>query len=485
MILIPSRFEIKTKSLQNRVFIFNHKKIKSKKMASVTRENIAKLQDKITVKVRKEDFMPSFEKSLKNYAKTANVPGFRKGMVPAGMVKKMYGQSVYNEEIIRTASQQLEDYLKNEKLAIFAKPMLMAEAAPQQLDMNAPADVDFAFEIGIKPEFNITAIDTKAALTKYKIEVSDTMLNDEIERIARRYGKPEDKDSVESKDDVVYTTFQMAEVEGAEKLEDTALVERYPLQLQAQLLGKKADDVIRFRPSEVCAAEELPGFLKNTLKNELAAETLYQLTITKVAKIISAAIDETLFTQVFQGAEVKDEAMFRDMIRIELGREYERITLERLNNEIYEMLVHNTHFDIPVPFLKRWLKEGQDKLKTDAEVEQEFPAFEHQLRWTLISDKIINDNKINVSFEEVNEDIKSRVLAYFGMQPGDEAPWMDGYMQKIAKDEKTLNETYQRLMFDRLFQHLHTQFSISETSIAEEAFFALQDPHATHHHHAH
>ncbi|MBL7712961.1 MAG: trigger factor family protein, partial [Chitinophagaceae bacterium] len=120
-------------------------------MASVIRENIAKLQDKITVKVTKEDFMPSFEKSLKNYAKTANVPGFRKGMVPAGMVKKMYGQSVFNEEVIRTASRQLEDYLKQENLAIFAKPMLVAEAAPQQLDMNAPADVDFAFEIGIKP----------------------------------------------------------------------------------------------------------------------------------------------------------------------------------------------------------------------------------------------------------------------------------------------------------------------------------------------
>lgn len=454
-------------------------------MASVTRENIAKLQDKITVKVTKEDFMPSFEKSLKNYAKTANVPGFRKGMVPAGMVKKMFGQSVYNEEIIRVASKQLEDYLKNEKLAIFAKPMLVPDTAPQALDMNAPTDVDFTFEIGIKPEFTIPAIDSKAALTKYKIEVSDSMLNDEIERIARRYGKPEDKDAVESKDDIVYVTFEVEGNEAIEKVEDTAILERYPLQLQAMLQGKKANDTLSFRPSEVCTAEELPLFLKNTVKNELAADTSYKLTLTKVAKIIPAELDETLFAQVFQGADVSDEAMFRDMIRIELGREYERITIERLNNEIYEMLVHNTPLEIPVPFLKRWLKEGQEKMKTDAEVEQEFPAFEHQLRWTLISDKIINENKISVSFEEVNEDIKARVLAYFGMQAGDEAPWMEGYMQKIAKDEKTLNETYQRLMFDRLFQFLHTQFSISETSISEDAFFKLQDPHATHHHHAH
>jgi trigger factor len=459
-------------------------------MASVTREPIAKLQDKITVKLSKEDFMPSFEKSLKNYAKTANVPGFRKGMVPAGMVKKMYGQSVFNEEVIRTASQQLEDYLRNEKLAIFAKPMLIAGATPQQLDMNAPADVDFEFEIGIKPEFSIPAIDNKAALTKYKIEVSDTMVADEVARIVRRYGKPEDKDVVSSKDDVVYVSFEAvaadnAVLEAAEKIEDTALLERYPEQLQAMLQGKKAGDSMVIVPANICTEAELSAFLQNPLKNIEAAQQAYQLTLTKVASIIPAALDETLFTQVFQGAEVKDEATFREMIRVELGREYERITLERLNNEVYELLVHNTNFDIPVPFLKRWLKEGQEKPKTEAEVEQEFPGFEHQLRWTLISDKLINENNISVSFEEVNADIKNRVLAYFGMQAGDEAPWMDGYMQKIAKDEKTLNETYQRLMFDRLFQYLHSQFNISEQSIAEEAFFKLQDPHATHHHHAH
>ncbi len=456
-------------------------------MASVSRENIANLQDKITVKVTKEDFMPSFERSLKNYAKTANVPGFRKGMVPAGMVKKMYGQSVYNEEIIRTASKQLEDYLKDEKLAIFAKPMLVADTAPQQLDMNAPADVDFVFEIGIKPEFNIPAVANKTALTKYNIEVSDKMVEDEVERIARRYGKPEDKDAVESKEDIVYVTFEVVNADGTvneniEKAEDTAILERYPAKLQAELMGKKAGDTLVIKPSDIATAEELPVFLKNSVKNELAADTNFKLTLTKVALIIPAPLDETLYSQVFQGADIQDEAAFKELIKGELGREYHRITVERLNNEVYEILVHQTPFDIPVPFLKRWLKEGQDKPKTDAEVETEFPAFEHQLRWTLISDKLIVENNINVSFEEVNEDIKNRVLAYFGIQAGEEAPWMDGYMQKIAKDEKTLNETYQRLMFDRLFQFLHTQFNITEQSISEEDFFKLQDPHAAHHH---
>ncbi|MCC6186077.1 MAG: trigger factor [Chitinophagaceae bacterium] len=451
-------------------------------MATVTRENIANLHDRITVNVTKEDFMPSFEKSLKHYAKTAAVPGFRKGMVPAGMVKKMYGQNVYNEEVIRTAGKQLENYLQSEKLAIFGKPMLAADTIPQVIDIDAPADVTFHFDIGIKPSFTVPAIDNKVALAKYKIEVSDKMLDDELNRIAHRYGKPEDKELVESKDDVVYVSYEMAEVANAEKLEDTALLERYPAQLQTLLTGKKAGDNFVIRPSEICTAEELPIFLKNTVKNELAADTQFKVSLTNVAKIIPANIDETLFAQVFPSAEVKDEATFRAMISVELEREYERIAVDRLNNEIYESLVHTTPIELPVPFLKRWLKDGQDKPFTAAEVEEGFSGYEHQLRWQLITEKLIVDNKITVSLEEVNENIKARVLAYFGMQAGEEAPWMDSYMQKIAKDEKTLNETYQTIMNDRLFRFLHSQLSISETSISEEEFAKLPNPHAVYHH---
>lgn len=457
-------------------------------MATVTRENIAKLQDRIVVKVTKEDFLPSFERSLKNYAKNVNVPGFRKGMVPSGMVRKMYGQTIYNEEIIRSASENLENYMREHKLAIFAKPMLVADDAPQQLDMNAPADVDFTFEVGLKPEFAIPAVDNKKAITKYTIEISDKTVADEVDRISRRYGKPEDKETVSQKDDIIYGYYEACESDGtvkagADKIEDTVLLEKYPMKLQEMLQGKKAEDTLVISPAAVCSEEELPGFMKDPLKQDVsAANDFFKFTLTKVALVVPAALDETLFSQVFQGAEVKDEATFRDMIRQELTREYDRIANERINNEIYEILVHQTPFEIPVPFLKRWLKEGQDKPRTEAEVEKEFPAFEHQLRWTLISDKLIIDNKIEISMEEVNADIRARVLAYFGIQDGEEAPWMDGYMQKIAKDEKTLNETYQRLMFDRLFQFLRGQFNLTEQTISEEDFFKLQDPHAAHHH---
>ncbi len=457
-------------------------------MATVTRENIGTLHDKITVKLSKEDYFPSFEKSLKQYARTVNVPGFRKGMVPGGMIRKMYGQSLYNDEVLRTAGNELESYLRDEKISIFAQPMVLPGEA-LRLDMNNPADVDFSFEIGLKPDFDIPAIKEKAPLTLYRIEVSDKMLDDEIERIRRRYGKVEDQETVTSGDDIIYAYYEPVGedgnvAEGAEKKEDTVLFEKLPVKFQELLKGKKAEDQFVFVPAEVAEGEELTAFLKDPLKiTEDQANTKYRITLTKVGRLIPRELDETLFAEVFPNAEVTSETDFKERIKAELGKEYERIARERFNNEIYELLVHQTSVELPVDFLKRWLREGQEKPKSEAEVEEEFPSFDHQLRWTLISDKLIQEHEINVAREEVLDDIKGRVLSYFGMQADEDVDWMAGYMAKVEKDEKTVNETYRRLLFDKLFAFLQTQFTVTEATISEEEFFKLPDAHAAHHHH--
>src|SRR4249919_67185 len=146
-------------------------------MATVTRENIGLLNDKLTVNLAKEDYLPSFEKSLKNYAKNANIPGFRKGMVPSSLVKKMYGQSVFTEEVLRTVEKELNEYMNNEKLDIFAQP-LPFENDSRMLDMNNPGDYAFAFEIGLKPELDINVNELQG--TFYKIKVTDEVIEDEL-----------------------------------------------------------------------------------------------------------------------------------------------------------------------------------------------------------------------------------------------------------------------------------------------------------------
>jgi trigger factor len=459
-------------------------------MATVTRENIGTLHDKLTVKLVKDDYMPSFEKTLKQYAKTANIPGFRKGMVPSGMLRKMYGQSIFNEEVIRAAGQKLEDYMKEEKLAIFAQPMILPNANTR-LDMNTPADIDFAFEVGLKPDFEITPVKEKAHLTRYNVAVTDKMMDDEIERIKRRYGKVESQEAVTGREDLIYATYQVCDeagnvAEDAAKIDDTEVLEKFPAKLKDMIMGKKPEDTIVFQPVNVCTPEELPAFLKDPLKaGEEAAQNHYKLTITKVGLLIPMELGAELYEKVYPNVEIADEAAFREKVKGELVSEFSRLAGERLQNEIYELLVHKTAINLPVDFLKRWLREGGEKPKSAHEVEHEFGSFEHQLRWQLISDKLIADNNISVSNEDVDNDIKTRVLAYFGLKPGDEdkAPWMDSYMQKIQKDEKMLDETYRRLLMNKLFSFLETQFTIDQKDIDEEAFFKLEDAHAAHHHH--
>ncbi len=460
-------------------------------MATVTRENIGTLHDKITVKLEKGDYLPSFEKTLKEYAKKANIPGFRKGMVPMGMMRKMYGPSIFNEEVVRSAGKKLENYLKDERLSIFAQPMILPDTNRTQLDFNQPEDIDFAFEIGLKPEFEIPAVKDHTHLTRYKITVTEKMMDDEIERIKRRYGKVDAQEVVTDKENIIYAAYEPCDADGNvtetdKKIEDTVVLDKMPSGLKDKVMGKNPGDTIVFRPADVCTEEELQNFLKDPLKTSPeAADQYFKLTITKVGHLIPQELGTELYAQVFQNTEVKDEADFREKIKAELSREFDRITGERLQNEIYELLVHNTPIHLPVAFLKRWMREGGEKPKSEHEVEHEFGSFEHQLRWQLISDKLMQEHNITVTREEVNKDVKARVLAYFGLGPDDEdqAPWMEGYMQKISKDEKMLDETYRRILITKLFQFLETQLTIEEKEIDEEAFFKLGDAHAAHHHH--
>ncbi len=460
-------------------------------MATVTRENIGTLHDKLTIKLEKGDYMKPFEDALKKYAKTANVPGFRKGMVPAGMIRRMYGHSIFNEEVTRTAGREMDNYLRTERIAIFAQPMFVPNPDQAPLDMNNPADVNISFEIGVKPDFNIPAIDNKAKLPRYKVTVTDEMVDHELELIKRKFGTIDEQVEVSDKENVIFSTFEACNADGnvhagATKLEDTRALMNLPAKLGDMLMGKVPGDSLVITPVDVCSEEELGGFMKNPLKaGSEAVGQHYKMTITKVGRVIPADMGMELYAKVLPNVEVKDEVDFGERIRTELEREYNRIAGERLQNEIFELLVHSTEITLPVPFLKRWLREGGEKPKSAQEVENEFGSFEHQLRWQLISDKVMIENNINVTREEIEKDVKGRVLNYFGLGPDDEdeAPWMDSYMSKLAKDEKMMEETYRRILFAKLFVFLETQFTVEEVAIDEKDFFKLGSPHEAHHHH--
>ena len=452
-------------------------------MATVTRETIGNLTDKLTVKVAKEDYLPAFENSLKKYAKTANISGFRKGMVPASLVKKMYGQGVFSDEVLRLVEKQLQDYMVQEHLDIFAQPLPLENDA-RMLDMNNPADYAFAFEIGLKPAFDLHTNDIK--VTRYIVQVTDQMVNDEIERLTTRHGKMTEPEAVNSEDNVLNVEFTEVDtegnaVEGGLIKSNSLLVKYFKEPVRAELMDKKKDDSITIQLSKAFDEKELDwvmGDLGLDKHNAADADKTFKLHITKVGFVEKAEMNEEFFEKVYPGRSIKTEEEFRNSVKVEIENYYAAQSSNQVHDQIYHHLIDHTTMEFPESFLKRWLKDGTDKPKTEDEAEKEYPSFANQLKWTLISTKLINDNKITVEPTEIRQYALQQIAGYMGMQNLDEAPWLDEYANRMMKDQKFVEETYMKLQTEKLFRQLEPQVQATEESISAEDFASK-----LHHHH--
>lgn len=452
-------------------------------MATVIRENLGPLNDKLIVKLVKEDYLPAFESSLKKYAKNANISGFRKGMVPPGLVKKMYGQGVFSDEILRMVEKQLSDYMVQEQIDIFAQPLPLENDA-RMLDMNNPSDYAFAFEIGLKPSFELHASDIH--VTRYVIQVTDEMVNEEVERLRTRHGKMTEPETVESDDNVLNVQLTEVdadgnEIEGGISKANSLLVKYFSEAVRKELIGKKKDDNVTIQLNKAFEDKEREWLMEDLgldKSNEEAGNKFFKLTITKVGFVEKAEMNEEFFEAVYPGRSIKTEEEFRNAVKVEIENYYASQSSNQVHDQIYHHLVDHTHMDFPENFLKRWLKDGTEKPKTEDEAEKEYPDFANQLKWTLISSKLINDNKITVDPQEIKQFAIQQIAGYMGMQTLDEAPWLDEYANRMMKDQKFVEETYMKIQTTKLFRILEQQVTATEESISAEAFAEK-----LHHHH--
>ncbi|OJU78023.1 MAG: hypothetical protein BGO09_02235 [Bacteroidetes bacterium 47-18] len=446
-------------------------------MAIVTRSNIGNLHDKLTVKLSKEDYFGAYEKALKNYSKNVNIPGFRKGMVPAGMVKKMYGNSIMMDEILRAANKEVDQYLQKEQPSIFAQPIAMP-LETLNVDVNNPAEFEFDFEIGLKPDFEITPLQHKGSITRYNIIIDDKLIDLEVDNIQKRAGTIENPETLENDTDIVYASYEL----DGEQYEDAVSLDKAPSVLKEALKGQKAGFTQEI-DLDALAAEELDEMAANVFKKDASSLKGKKavFTLTKVGRLIPRELNESLFEEAFPGQGITTEEAFRDLLKQEIGKEGARLTNEKLQNEIFETLVHETKIELPVAFLKSWIKRSGEQIKTDEEVEKEYPSFEHQLIWTLISDKLIKEYDIKVSMDEVLADIKTKVLTYFGVNGSDEEPeWMAEYMDKMSKDTKTIDEAYRKLLFDKLFSKIAEVIEVKEEQVTGEEFGKIPNKYHQH-----
>jgi trigger factor len=456
-------------------------------MASVTKENIGNLHDKLTVKVSKEDYLPSFEKAIKDYSKKANIPGFRKGMVPAGMVKKMYGASIFYDEVIKSVEKELKNYLVTEKPEIFAQPLPM-ESDLRKLDMNQPSDYEFPFEIGLKPPVTLDALST-AKTTFYKVKTTPEMVNEEVEKLVTKNGDLKDVETVSSPENVLNVLFEESDaegnvVEGGISKDDSILLKYFSEDYQQKLQDKKVNDSLVLQLKDAFSEKEREWILSDLgldKDDPSSLDKYFKMTITKIGLVEKKALNEEFFNQVFPGKDLKTEEDFRKTVEEEIQKQWDAAGHNQLQDQLYHILVE-TPMEFPVSFLKHWLQTGTEKQKTLEEVEAEYPKFESQLKWTLITDKIISDHQLEVSEEELRNNMKKEIMGYFGqMNLGEDASWLESYIDRMMKDEKQVDASYRRLITEKLFNWLETQVTPEEKEISSEEFLKMQEEH--HHHH--
>jgi len=452
-------------------------------MATVARENIGLLNDKIIIKVDKDDYLASFEKKLKEYSKTVNIPGFRKGMVPVGMIKKMYGPPIYTDEILKTVEKELHTYLNTEKPDIFAQPIAM-DADIRKLDCNNPVEYEFGFEIGLKPTFKVAPF-SKANVTYNKVAVTEAMIQEEVDRMVIKGGKIAELETVENEDTIMTILFTEVDkhatiIDDGIVIENTVIVKLLSADAQKEFIGKKIKDTVTLQLSAAFEGDKLAAFIEDLglNKEDAPAKKYFNLTIEKIGFIAKREINQELFKEVFPRETVTTEAEFRQKLKEEIEQYWQSQSLRQLNDQLYHYLLEETNMEFPTDFLKRWLQVGSEKRKTSEEAEEEFPVFRNQLKWTLITDKIIKQNRLDVSIAELKDSMKTEIMRYFGsMNMGEDKSWLDSYVDRMMKDEKQAEASYRRLVTDKLFAWAQSEIKPTEKLVTSEELTAMQHNH--------
>lgn len=454
-------------------------------MASVTKENLGNLHDKITVKVNKEDYYDSFEKSLKKFAKSANIPGFRKGMVPVGMIKKQYGSSIFYDEVIKSVEQELKSYLDKENPEIFAQPLPM-ENDLRHLNMSQPSDYEFPFEIGLKPAINIDFSSLKPTL--HKVQVTDQMVQDELENLITKHGNLKDAEEVTVPENVLNVVLEECNadgevIEGGIAKDNSILLKYFTEEYQQKLVGKKTDDSVVLQLDEAFPEKEREWILSDLDLDKAdpeAGKKYFKMTIKKIGIVEKRELNEEFFNQVLPGKEIKSQDDFKKALREEIEKQWDSAAKNQLHDQLYHALV-DMPVEFPESFLKRWLEIGGEKAKTKDEVENEYPTFINQLKWTLISDQIIREQNLEVTPAELRKHMTDDIMKYFGQANlGDgNYDWLDSYVDRMMKDEKQVDSAYRRLVTEKVFHWLENQVTPETKEVNAEEFMKMQ------HHHEH
>jgi len=444
---------------------------------NITKENINGLNATITVKIEKSEYESTVNEVLKNYRKKANLPGFRPGKVPQGLVKKMYGKAVTADEVNKMLSHNLSQYFVEEKLNILGDPLPNEEKQPN-IDWDKDEDFEFVFDIALAPEFEIK-LDKRNKLPYYNITVEEDTINKQVEAYTGRFGGNVKVEEAEEKD-LLRGDFVQLDAEGNE-LENGIQAEKVIISIDLikdeairnEIIGKKTGDSVIFDPVKAYDNRHEVGHLLN-LSHEDAekVEGDFRFTILEVLRFQPAEINEDLFKKAFgEDTEVKTEEEFRNTIKKELQESFIFSSNYKFAIDTREALIKKVEMELPEEFLKRWIKITNKNL-TDEQIESDFPNFMKDLHWQLIRDRVAKDNNVEVSEEEVKTEGKRIAAMQFSQYGMFNVPeeHLENYAEQMIRNEEEKKRLYNKVEEDKILEAIKSKVTLEEKEIGHEEF---------------
>ncbi|HET7360386.1 MAG TPA: trigger factor [Salinimicrobium sp.] len=433
---------------------------------NISRENIDELNAVVKVDIAKEDYSNKVDKILKDYRKNANIPGFRKGHVPMGMVQKQYGKAVLVDEVNKLLQDALNKYLTEEKLDVLGNPLPKEQ---DNFDWNNE-NYSFEFELGLSPEFEVN-LNPEKPIVHYKIVAGEEMVDSQVKRIREQYGKLISKDVVEESDQITGTVKNEAE-----EIENTPTLSLENLkgeENKTKFIGKKPGDTVALETKNLFEDEhELISFLKidHDKAHDLDIEVEFE--ISEVNHQELADLNQELFDKAFGEGEVSSEEEMREKIKEGAAKQFEQQGDQQLLNDVTEMLIENTQFELPKEFLQKWIQTTGEKPMTSDEAKEEYEKSEKGLRFQLIEGKLIKDNDLEVKFEDLKSFAKDRVkeqMAQFGqMNPSEEE--LENIAMRILSNQDEVKRLSEQLMNQKLLNLYKEKVNLEPKEVTFEEF---------------
>jgi len=446
---------------------------------NISQEKIDNLNAVVTINIKPEDYQPRVDKAIKDHAKKAKIPGFRPGMVPPSHIKKMYGKSILVDEVNNLLSDSLNNYIDEQKLQVLGQPLPKSDDKEYNWDFSD--DFVFNYELGLAPEFDID-FSSKDKVTEYVIKPDPETLAARINNIRKSYGKMTNPD-VSADGDVLYADLVQLSTDGSVfegGLSNTTSVRLAQVQnaeIKKSLIGLKKGDVVTLDIQKAYDedAVRIAAILKIDEETATDLRSNFQLTVKNVNRLEESDLNQEFFDKLFGEGIVTTEEGFRDEITKEIEAMFAQDSDRKLQNDLYKLAIEKAQFQLPDEFLKRWLKVTNDKL-TDEELAGGYEDFAKNLKWTLIENKVITDNQIEIKYEEVFAAAKARLDAQFRMyspQPLAEEQ-LAQYTVQFLQNKEQANKIFEEVKALKVLDHLKSIVTLDKIEITDKKFAELE-----------